>query len=126
MYQRGGHWYTLAQQVCQPNPIQDRRLEPFSLGDNWCSKPVSCGGGVAKNWTALHSLELIRKMTPFLTHSTPSRSARSLPKVSTDPGEAQNADHQYRLQYVTGLSFGSNPRAVHTVNLGNTRTTLIA
>src|SRR5215211_3441338 len=33
-------------------------------------------------------LELIRKMTPFLTHSTPSRSSRSLPKVSTNPGEA--------------------------------------
>src|SRR3954467_3632405 len=34
-------------------------------------------------------LELIRKMTPFLTHSTPSRSSRSLPKVSINPGEAQ-------------------------------------
>src|SRR3954468_1395706 len=33
-------------------------------------------------------LELIRKMTLFLTHSTPSRSPRSLPKVSTNPGEA--------------------------------------
>src|SRR4051812_1166807 len=34
-------------------------------------------------------LELIRKPTPFLTHSTPSRSPRSLAKVSTDSGEAQ-------------------------------------
>src|SRR3954470_17821680 len=34
-------------------------------------------------------LELIRKVTPFLTHSTPSRSRRSLSKVSTASGEAQ-------------------------------------
>src|SRR6476619_5419296 len=34
-------------------------------------------------------LELIRKMTPFLAHSTPSRSRRSLAKVSTNSGEAQ-------------------------------------
>src|SRR3954452_24469096 len=34
-------------------------------------------------------LELIRKMTPFLTHSTPFRSHRSLAKVSTNSGEAQ-------------------------------------
>src|SRR4051794_22572863 len=33
-------------------------------------------------------LELIRKMTPFLAHSTPSRSRRSLAKVSTNSGEA--------------------------------------
>src|SRR3954452_15659822 len=33
-------------------------------------------------------LELIRKMTPFLTHSTPFRSRRSLAKVSTNSGEA--------------------------------------
>src|SRR6478752_1228196 len=32
-------------------------------------------------------LELIRKMTPFLAHSTPSRSRRSLAKVSTNSGE---------------------------------------
>src|SRR3954468_5840570 len=36
-------------------------------------------------------LELIRKMTPFLAHSTPSRSPRSLAKVSTNSGEAQVA-----------------------------------
>ena len=35
-------------------------------------------------------LELIRKVTPSLTHSTPSRSSRSLPKVSTNSGEAQS------------------------------------
>src|SRR6478736_6731022 len=34
-------------------------------------------------------LELIRKMTPFLAHSTPSRSRRSLAKVSTNSGETQ-------------------------------------
>src|SRR4051795_12425644 len=34
-------------------------------------------------------LELIRKMTPFLAHSTPFRSRRSLAKVSTNSGEAQ-------------------------------------
>src|SRR6476661_1361593 len=36
-------------------------------------------------------LELIRKMTPFLAHSTPSRSRRSLAKVSTNSGETQTA-----------------------------------
>src|SRR4051794_25755379 len=36
-------------------------------------------------------LELIRKMTPFLAHSTPFRSRRSLAKVSTNSGEAQHA-----------------------------------
>src|SRR3954447_4782808 len=36
-------------------------------------------------------LELIRKMTPFLAHSTPSRSRRSLAKVSTNAGEAQRS-----------------------------------
>ena len=36
-------------------------------------------------------LELIRTMTPFLTHSTPSRSSRSFPNVSTNPGEAHSA-----------------------------------
>src|SRR3954464_9479749 len=35
-------------------------------------------------------LELIRKMTPFLTHSTPFRSHRSLAKVSTNSGEAHS------------------------------------
>src|SRR3954463_6411748 len=37
-------------------------------------------------------LELNRKMTPFLTHSTPFRSRRSLAKVSTNSGEAHTAD----------------------------------
>jgi hypothetical protein len=31
-------------------------------------------------------LELVRKMTPFPTRSTPSRSSRSVPTVSTNPG----------------------------------------
>src|SRR3954469_8731169 len=35
-------------------------------------------------------LELIRKMTPFLAHSTPSRSPRSLAKGSTNSGEAHD------------------------------------
>src|SRR3954462_10865805 len=35
-------------------------------------------------------LELIRKMTPFLAHSTPFRSRRSLAKVSTNAGEAHD------------------------------------
>src|SRR4051812_16622256 len=49
-------------------------------------------------------LELIRKMTPFLAHSTPSRSRRSLAKVSTNSGEAQcNA----RLPRETVLADGS-------------------
>src|SRR3954468_7696845 len=40
-------------------------------------------------------LELIRKMTPFLTHSTPFRSRRSLAKVSTNSGEA----HFHRIRH---------------------------
>src|SRR3954447_23178541 len=36
-------------------------------------------------------LELIRKVTPFLAHSTPSRSRRSLAKVSTNAGEAHTS-----------------------------------
>src|SRR3954470_19756558 len=38
-------------------------------------------------------LELIRKVTPFLAHSTPSRSCRSLAKVSTNAGEAHLAEY---------------------------------
>src|SRR4051795_10701387 len=44
-------------------------------------------------------LELIRKMTPFLAHLTPSRSPRSLAKVSTNSGEAHfafNLPEQHR------------------------------
>src|SRR5262249_35417798 len=36
-------------------------------------------------------LELIRKMTPSLAHSTPFRSHRSLAKVSTNSREAQSS-----------------------------------
>src|SRR3954463_7375985 len=43
-------------------------------------------------------LELIRKMTPFLTHSTPFRSHRSLAKVSTNSGEAHLAPTAERLE----------------------------
>src|SRR5262244_1696009 len=50
---------------------------------------------LAQRPTAAHQqshrfpLELIRKMTPFLAHSTPFRSRRSLAKVSTNSGEPQ-------------------------------------
>src|SRR3954454_19874422 len=37
-------------------------------------------------------LELIRKMTLFLAHSTPSRSRRSLAKVSINSGEAHQSN----------------------------------
>src|SRR5262249_24746244 len=51
--------------------------------------------GPAQRPTAAHQqshrfpLELIRKMTPLLAHSTPFRSRRSLAKVSTNSGEPQ-------------------------------------
>src|SRR4051794_1296534 len=53
-------------------------------------------------------LELIRKMTPFLTHSTPFRSRRSLAKVSTNSGEAHGQDlfktlWQRGLHLITGI-----------------------
>src|SRR5215213_5154141 len=41
-------------------------------------------------------LELIRKTTPFLAHSTPSRSLRSLAKVSTNSGEAHMVNGRSR------------------------------
>ncbi len=50
---------------------------------------------LAQRPTAAHQqgyrflLELIRKMTPSLAHSTPFRSRRSLAKVSTNSGEPQ-------------------------------------
>src|SRR3954452_10236614 len=43
-------------------------------------------------------LELIRKMTPFLTHSTPFRSRRSLAKVSTNSGEAHLLDRNFAAE----------------------------
>src|SRR5436190_21453775 len=52
---------------------------------------------LAQRPTAAHQqgyrplLELIRKMTPSLAHSTPFRSRRSLTKVSTNSGEPQSA-----------------------------------
>src|ERR1700674_3171919 len=52
---------------------------------------------LAQRPTAAHQqgyrflLELIRKMTPSLAHSTPFRSRRSLAKVSTNSGEPQLA-----------------------------------
>jgi hypothetical protein len=40
-------------------------------------------------------LELIRKMTPSLAHSTPFRSRRSLPKVSTNSRELHTDCHPF-------------------------------
>src|SRR5438094_2421772 len=54
---------------------------------------------LAQRPTAAHQqgyrflLELIRKMTPSLAHSTPFRSRRSLAKVSTNSGEPQPPTH---------------------------------
>src|SRR3954465_12209048 len=49
-------------------------------------------------------LELIRKMTPFLAHSTPSRSRRSLAKVSTNSGEAQKPSRPASWMTIIGKS----------------------
>src|SRR5215472_14885087 len=43
-------------------------------------------------------LELIRKMTPSLAHSTPFRSHRSLAKVSTNSREAHNGKHSANVE----------------------------
>src|SRR3954447_11314033 len=51
-------------------------------------------------------LELIRKMTPFLAHSTPSRSRRSLAKVSTNAGEAQNDRLRHPIRQLQRAQFG--------------------
>src|SRR3954471_14268801 len=55
-------------------------------------------------------LELIRKMTPFLAHSTPSRSPRSLAKVSTNSGEAHagGAESSPRLPRALNASVSSS------------------
>src|SRR5215208_5466751 len=52
-------------------------------------------------------LELIRKTTPFLAHSTPSRSLRSLAKVSTNSGEA------HRLHPAVAWSRSRGARPLH-------------
>ena len=66
---------------------QLRRIEgetPSSPAISTNRRPLPASRAIAS------CLELIPKVTPFLTHSTPSRSSRSLPKVSTNPGEAQS------------------------------------
>src|SRR3954451_8354897 len=57
-------------------------------------------------------LELIRKPTPFLTHSTASRSPRSLAKVSTDSGEAHfvSMELSRRAWLITSLSPGAGEK----------------
>src|SRR5215213_7733404 len=61
---------------------QHRGREPQLAGDLHQWPTAACQQGDCLR------LELIRKMTPFLAHSTPSRSPRSLAKVSTNSGEA--------------------------------------
>src|SRR3954449_165626 len=58
-------------------------------------------------------LELIRKMTPFLAHSTPSRSPRSLAKVSTNSGEAQSAPRKTRAPWPEPGACGTPPGRSH-------------
>src|SRR5215217_4627683 len=67
---------------------QHRGREPQLTGDLHQWPTAACQQGDCLR------LELIRKMTPFLAHSTPSRSPRSLAKVSTNSGEA----HIYMLR----------------------------
>src|SRR5689334_7459515 len=69
------------------------RLTRFDAGR--VTGDAGCGGDLHQ-WPAAARqqrdrlrLELIRKVAPFPTHSTPSRSSRSLPKVSPNPGEGQ-------------------------------------
>src|SRR3954451_8381331 len=61
---------------------QHRGREPQLAGDLHQWPTAACQQGDRLR------LELIRKVTPFLTHSTPFRSSRSLPKVSTSSGKA--------------------------------------
>src|SRR3954447_46184 len=65
-------------------PIAQHRGGDAKLACNLHQRPTAA----RQQGDRLH-LELIRKMTPFLAHSTPSRSPRSLAKVSTNSGEAQ-------------------------------------
>src|SRR3954453_3078544 len=44
-------------------------------------------------------LELIRKMTPVLAHSTPFRSRRSLAKVSTNAGQAHRSQIEVEANF---------------------------
>src|SRR3954451_19305619 len=64
---------------------QHRGREPQLAGDLHQWPTAACQQGDRLR------LELIRKTTPFLAHSTPSRSLRSLAKVSTNSGEAHIA-----------------------------------
>src|SRR3954452_17344498 len=64
-------------------PIAQHRGGDAQLASNLDQRPTA-----ARQQGDRLRLELIRKMTPFLAHSTPSRSSRSLAKVSTNSGEA--------------------------------------
>src|SRR4051812_8846712 len=65
-------------------PIAQHRGGDAQLASNLDQRPTA-----ARQQGNRLPLELIRKMTPFLAHSTPFRSRRSLAKVSTNAGEAQ-------------------------------------
>src|SRR5215203_2244385 len=71
---------------------QHRGREPQLAGDLHQWPTAACQQGDCLR------LELIRKMTPFLAHSTPSRSPRSLAKVSTNSGEAHPIRRPFRRQ----------------------------
>src|SRR3954452_21792402 len=64
-------------------PLAQHRGEDAQLACDLDQRPTA-----ARQQGDRLPLELIRKMTPFLTHSTPFRSHRSLAKVSTNSGEA--------------------------------------
>jgi len=65
-------------------PVAQHRGRDAQLAGNLDQPPTA-----ARQQGDRLRLKLIPKVTPFPTHSTPSRSPRSLPKVSTNPGEAQ-------------------------------------
>src|SRR6201981_3407368 len=71
---------------------------------------------LAQRPTAAHQqgyrflLELIRKMTPSLAHSTPFRSRRSLAKVSTNSGEPHSPWKSGSIDQEQGISKAGNPR----------------
>ncbi len=64
-------------------PVAQHRGRDAQLAGNLDQPPTA-----ARQQGDRLRLELIPKVTPFLTHSTPFRSSRRLPKVSTNPGEA--------------------------------------
>src|SRR5215212_5888691 len=87
---------------------QHRGREPQLAGDLHQWPTAACQQGDCLR------LELIRKMTPFLAHSTPSRSPRSLAKVSTNSGEA----HLWRWRLVAGRTTGRGSLASWATRCG--------